>query len=244
MANDLTNVRRGAQFDPDSRYQGDAGPVQVEPRSDLDSDENVELLYTIEAWWAEARDLHATNRREQLIDADFYDNDQYTEEDRAAMEERFQAPLVYNIIAPAVDWIVGTERQLLENVYFGVMEVVQINSSVVTTIDPRAAAMPQSGRPGMRRRHTSGRLAAASILGAVNRALASPTCRDPGTGSRMEILERRCEQAHLPLFRLRPVPGGTGAGVRGRLGRGLQAPPAGSAVQPSRKAADGRRCGP
>lgn len=32
--------------------------------------------------------------------------------------------------------IVGTERQLLENAYFGVMEVVQINPSVVTTIDP------------------------------------------------------------------------------------------------------------
>ncbi|MEX1184384.1 MAG: TRAP transporter substrate-binding protein [Gemmatimonadota bacterium] len=31
--------------------------------------------------------------------------------------------------------MVGTERQLLENAYFGVMEVVQINSSVVSTID-------------------------------------------------------------------------------------------------------------
>jgi TRAP-type transport system periplasmic protein len=32
--------------------------------------------------------------------------------------------------------MVGTERQLLENAYFGVMEVVQINSAIVTTIDP------------------------------------------------------------------------------------------------------------
>jgi TRAP-type C4-dicarboxylate transport system substrate-binding protein len=32
--------------------------------------------------------------------------------------------------------MVGTERQLLENAYFGVMEIVQINTSVVTTIDP------------------------------------------------------------------------------------------------------------
>jgi TRAP-type transport system periplasmic protein len=32
--------------------------------------------------------------------------------------------------------MVGTERQLLENTYFGVMEVVQINTAVVTTIDP------------------------------------------------------------------------------------------------------------
>lgn len=32
--------------------------------------------------------------------------------------------------------MVGTERQLLENTYFGVMEIVQINSAVVTTIDP------------------------------------------------------------------------------------------------------------
>jgi TRAP-type C4-dicarboxylate transport system substrate-binding protein len=32
--------------------------------------------------------------------------------------------------------MVGTERQLLENVYFGVMEVVQLNPSVVSTIEP------------------------------------------------------------------------------------------------------------
>jgi TRAP-type transport system periplasmic protein len=32
--------------------------------------------------------------------------------------------------------MVGTERQLLENCYFGIFEMVQINSSVVTTIDP------------------------------------------------------------------------------------------------------------
>ncbi len=32
--------------------------------------------------------------------------------------------------------MVGTERQLLENCYFGVIEMVQVNSSVVTTIDP------------------------------------------------------------------------------------------------------------
>ena len=31
---------------------------------------------------------------------------------------------------------VGTERQLLETCYFGVVEMVQVNSSVVTTIDP------------------------------------------------------------------------------------------------------------
>lgn len=32
--------------------------------------------------------------------------------------------------------MVGTERQLLENTYFGVMEVVQINTAIVSTIDP------------------------------------------------------------------------------------------------------------
>lgn len=32
--------------------------------------------------------------------------------------------------------MVGTERQLLENAYFGVMEVVQVNTAIVSTIDP------------------------------------------------------------------------------------------------------------
>jgi len=32
---------------------------------------------------------------------------------------------------------IGTERQLLESCYFGVIEMVQVNSSVVTTLEPR-----------------------------------------------------------------------------------------------------------
>jgi hypothetical protein len=45
------------------------------------------------------------------IDADFYDNYQWDKEDSAAVIDRGQMPLVYNEIAPAVDWLIGTERR-------------------------------------------------------------------------------------------------------------------------------------
>lgn len=51
------------------------------------------------------------NRAEQARDEDFYDNDQWSEEDKQQLRERGQMPLVYNVIATAVNWVVGTEKR-------------------------------------------------------------------------------------------------------------------------------------
>lgn len=51
------------------------------------------------------------NRYEQAVDEDMYDNIQWRDEDAAALEARGQMPLVYNVIAASIDWVLGTERR-------------------------------------------------------------------------------------------------------------------------------------
>lgn len=68
-------------------------------------------LRELQGWWDEAREFHAENRRQQLIDADFYDHHQFDPQTALALLDRGQFPSVYNLIALAIDWIIGTERR-------------------------------------------------------------------------------------------------------------------------------------
>jgi hypothetical protein len=86
-------------------------PSSDTSRHPLDSEANRKLLAQFEQWWAEARDAHAENRREQLMDADYYDSHQWRAEDAAALMERGQAPLTFPIVKNMVDWVTGTERR-------------------------------------------------------------------------------------------------------------------------------------
>jgi hypothetical protein len=70
-----------------------------------------ELLRQLTGWWEEAREFHAENRRQQLLDVDFYDHHQFDPESAFKLLERGQFPSVYNLIALALDWIIGTERR-------------------------------------------------------------------------------------------------------------------------------------
>jgi hypothetical protein len=65
----------------------------------------------LESWFNEQCDAHVENRREQLRDCDYYDHDQIDEATERALALRNQAPLVYNLVKPVVDWVIGTERR-------------------------------------------------------------------------------------------------------------------------------------
>jgi len=77
----------------------------------LDNEENRALLAQLEMFWAEARDAHAQNRAEQLIDADYYDNNPWRAEDAQVLLDRGQAPLAFPLIKQVCDWVIGTERR-------------------------------------------------------------------------------------------------------------------------------------
>lgn len=81
------------------------------PQHPLDSDKMRREHRQLLEWWYLEREKQSANRLEMAIDADFYDNYQWDNEDSAAVMDRGQMPLVYNEVAPAVDWLIGTERR-------------------------------------------------------------------------------------------------------------------------------------
>ncbi|WP_202841971.1 hypothetical protein [Luteimonas saliphila] len=70
-----------------------------------------EVISTLQSWYSDQVDAHLDNRREQILDADYYDLDQIDERTRRTLEARNQAPLTFDLTHAVVDWITGTERR-------------------------------------------------------------------------------------------------------------------------------------
>lgn len=77
----------------------------------LDAEPARALLRQLLQWFYFEKDRQAANRLEMAMDCDFYDNLQWDPQDAAILRERGQMPLVYNEVAPMVDWLIGTERR-------------------------------------------------------------------------------------------------------------------------------------
>ena len=89
---------------------GQEQPVDVQGHP-LDSDEMRQLLSDLRQHWRQERRLQAENRAEMAKDEAFYDGDQWDDDDKKVLEERFQLPLVYNVTKITVNWILGVERK-------------------------------------------------------------------------------------------------------------------------------------
>jgi hypothetical protein len=93
----------------------DAGPPPKEwarpKRPKLDSRSTSRSCASCEEWLEVERIRQAPNRYQQAIDQDFYDGLQWGDQEAAELQERGQAPLVYNKTQPAVKWITGTEKR-------------------------------------------------------------------------------------------------------------------------------------
>ena len=102
---------------PGERVLNESGALQFDvvdtsrPAHKLDQPKASDVLRKLIGWYYREREIQALNRLEMAIDADFYDGDQWEPSDAAVLEERGQAPLVFNEVAPMVDWIIGTERR-------------------------------------------------------------------------------------------------------------------------------------
>lgn len=70
------------------------------------------LLALLNDWYHQALDAFEDNRREQAIDAAFYDHQPWSYEELAALAARHQAPSQYNKIKQVIDWLIGTERRM------------------------------------------------------------------------------------------------------------------------------------
>lgn len=85
--------------------------VYVKKGNPLESEKAQERLRKLQNWRRQARIAQADNRQEMAIDEDFYDGIQLEDQDLKILKDRNQPPLVYNVIANTVNWILGTERR-------------------------------------------------------------------------------------------------------------------------------------
>lgn len=92
---------------PDSEQPG---AQQMSPDS-LDATAMVGMHRRLLSYYTDEIDKQHDNRVERARDDDFYDNEQWTEEDKAEVEDRGQKPIVYNVISASIDWVTGTERR-------------------------------------------------------------------------------------------------------------------------------------
>ena len=105
---------RGWQSDsPEDRigYGEDDAP---EPKRihELDSEKMTTLHSRLMSFYRQELDRQQDNRAEQAIDEDFYDNIQWTEEDKRVLRERGQAAICYNVISTTVNWLVNSQKRM------------------------------------------------------------------------------------------------------------------------------------
>lgn len=96
----------------DARQFTDMGDDDEGPEGDpLDAPDMVEAHKKLLGYYVREMDIQAENRRQMAVDEDFYDGMQWSETDAAALEERGQKPIVYNVISASVDWVTGSEKR-------------------------------------------------------------------------------------------------------------------------------------
>lgn len=96
---------------PEERMMFDVEEVEEHRGHELDSEENQRLHRTLLGYHQRELDRQYNNRIEMAIDEDYYDNDQWSEEDRQVLIERGQSPISWNVIAQTVNWVIGSEKR-------------------------------------------------------------------------------------------------------------------------------------
>lgn len=86
-------------------------PAAPRPTHPLDTPEADEVFKRLLATFRYELERQARNRHEMATDEDFYDHIQWSLEEQAQLEERGQAPLVFNLIQTSINWILGTQRR-------------------------------------------------------------------------------------------------------------------------------------
>lgn len=110
--NSKTLTRVNTNATPVDRIQkngSDSAPAA--PENKLDSDKMQELHRLLISYYRQELDRQSENRFQMAIDEDYYDNIQWSEEDAAALKERGQAPIVYNVTAQSINWVIGSEKR-------------------------------------------------------------------------------------------------------------------------------------
>lgn len=91
--------------------QGSGVEPPPTPANPLDSHDSIELHSRLLSYYRQELDRQSENRFQMAVDEDYYDNIQWSEEEAAQLKERGQAPIVYNVVAQTINWVIGSEKR-------------------------------------------------------------------------------------------------------------------------------------
>lgn len=97
---------------PEARLKlDDAAPSPDDAQHELDGPEARQRYDQLMSFYRQELSHQSDNRLQQAIDEDYYDNIQWTADDAAEVKARGQAPIVYNVMAQSINWIIGSEKR-------------------------------------------------------------------------------------------------------------------------------------
>ena len=85
--------------------------AQKNQKSNLDSAQGQQLHANLLAQYSHELERQAENRMQMAVDEDIYDHNQWTEAELRVLEQRGQAPLVFNLTQTSVNWVLGSQRR-------------------------------------------------------------------------------------------------------------------------------------
>ena len=111
--NDPTLTRVDKNSTPVDRIPDQGGSIEPPPsqKSDLDGDRGQELHRLLLAYYRQELDRQSENRFQMAVDEDYYDNIQWSEDEAKQLKDRGQAPIVYNVTAQTINWVIGSEKR-------------------------------------------------------------------------------------------------------------------------------------
>lgn len=107
----LTRVNKNST--PTDRMEVHVGGVEppLPAQHDLDTSDKYELHRLLMSYYRQELDRQSENRFQMAIDEDYYDNIQWSEDEARGLKERGQAPIVYNVTAQTINWVIGSEKR-------------------------------------------------------------------------------------------------------------------------------------
>lgn len=97
--------------DPMNRIEVTGIDTKVVKADKLDTPDKSRIFRNLLGYFRHEIQVQAANRGEMARDEDFYDNDQWTDQERNILMRRGQQPLVFNVISTTINWMLGTQRR-------------------------------------------------------------------------------------------------------------------------------------
>ena len=107
---DLQESRRTTEL-AINRLPSAEDAVERPQRNELDNPKNKALFKKLMGMYRRELARQSENRAEMDRDEDFYDNVQWDSEDAEVLKDRGQIPIVYNVLKPTLDVVMGSEKR-------------------------------------------------------------------------------------------------------------------------------------